>query len=133
VCRVVVGRVRPATGQGRIRRHDDRVGIGQAGRRRHPLWPIVLAGALGGAVGLSEDKVYGKDGPEGDPVAVPKFDVKDNAPLEAWIKPVAGKLLTFRTEGAGKPNDVTLVPFYKLFGERYAIYWQLGEPPRRAR
>ncbi|MCX6571259.1 MAG: glycoside hydrolase family 127 protein [Candidatus Aminicenantes bacterium] len=95
--------------------------------------PIVLAGALGGAEGLSEDKVYGKYGPEGDPVAVPKFDVKDNVPLEAWIKPVAGKPLTFRTEGAGKPNDVTLVPFYKLFGERYAIYWQLAEPPRRAR
>ncbi|MGZ5495997.1 MAG: hypothetical protein ACXWFO_04510 [Candidatus Aminicenantales bacterium] len=39
--------------------------------------------------------------------------------------------MTFRTDNAGKPNDVTLVPFYKLFGERYAIYWQLGEPPRR--
>jgi hypothetical protein len=90
--------------------------------------PIVLAGALGGAEGLSEDKVYGKDGPEGDPVAVPTFAVKDNAPLEAWIKPVAGKPLTFRTEGAGKPNDVTLVPFYKLFGERYAIYWEFPRP-----
>jgi hypothetical protein len=90
--------------------------------------PIVLAGALGGAEGLSEDKVYGKDGPEGEPVAVPTFDVKDNAPLEAWIKPVAGKPLTFRTEGAGKPNDVTLVPFYKLFGERYAIYWEFPAP-----
>jgi DUF1680 family protein len=95
--------------------------------------PIVLAGALGGAEGLSEDKVYGKYGPEGDPAAVPKFDIKDNAPLETWIKPVAGKALTFRTEGAGKPNDVTLVPFYKLFGERYAIYWQVAEPPRRGR
>jgi DUF1680 family protein len=95
--------------------------------------PIVLAGALGGAEGLSEDKVYGKYGPEGEPVAVSKFDIKDNAPLESWIKPVAGKPLTFRTEGAGKPNDVTLVPFYKLFGERYAIYWQVAEPPHRAR
>jgi hypothetical protein len=90
--------------------------------------PIVLAGTLGGAEGLTEDKVYGKYGPEGEPVAVPTFDVKDNAPLEAWIKPVAGKPLTFRTEGAGKPNDVTLVPFYKLFGERYAIYWQFPAP-----
>jgi hypothetical protein len=53
--------------------------------------------------------------------------------LEAWIKPVAGNPLTFRTVKAGKPDDVTLVPFYKLFGERYAIYWQVGEPPRRAR
>jgi hypothetical protein len=95
--------------------------------------PIVLAGALGGAEGLTEDKVYGKYGPEGEPAAVPKFDIKDNAPLEGWIKPIAGKPLTFRTEGAGKPNDVTLVPFYKLFGERYAIYWQVAEPAHRAR
>ncbi len=94
--------------------------------------PIVLAGGLGGE-GLNEDKVYGKYGPEGDPVAVPVFDVKRDAPVESWLKPVAGRPLTFRTEGAGKPNDVTLVPFYKLFGERYAIYWQVGEPPRRAR
>jgi hypothetical protein len=28
----------------------------------------------------------------------------------------------------GKPNDVTLVPFYKLFGERYAIYWEFPAP-----
>jgi DUF1680 family protein len=95
--------------------------------------PIVLAGRLGGTEGLSPDKVYGKYGPEGDPVAVPKFDVGNAAPLEAWIKPVAGNPLTFRTVKAGKPDDVTLVPFYKLFGERYAIYWQVGEPPRRAR
>ena len=93
--------------------------------------PIVLAGKLGGGEALTEDKVAGKYGPEGDPVPVPRFDFKDTAPLEDWIKPVAGQPLTFRTENAGKPNDVTLVPFYKLFGERYAIYWQLGEPPRR--
>lgn len=95
--------------------------------------PIVLAGKLGGGEALTEDKVAGKYGPEGDPVQVPRFDFKDTAPLENWIKPAAGQPLTFRTEGAGKPNDVTLVPFYKLFGERYAIYWQLGEPPRRPR
>jgi len=93
--------------------------------------PIVLAGKLGGGEALTEDKVAGKYGPEGDPVPVPRFDFKDTAPLEDWAKPVAGQPLTFRTENAGKPNDVTLVPFYKLFGERYAIYWQLGEPPRR--
>ena len=92
--------------------------------------PIVLAGKLGGGEALTADKVYGKYGPEGDPVAVPLFDVKETAPIEAWIKPVAGQALTFRTEGVGKPNDVTLVPFYRLFGERYAIYWQLGAPAR---
>jgi DUF1680 family protein len=95
--------------------------------------PIVLAGELGGAEGLTEDKVHGKYGPEGDPVAVPTFEGKNDAPLESWIKPVAGKPLTFQTVNAGQPNDVTLIPFYKLFGQRYSIYWELAKPPRRPR
>ncbi|MBP1660489.1 MAG: hypothetical protein H6P95_1681, partial [Candidatus Aminicenantes bacterium] len=95
--------------------------------------PIVLAGALGGGDKLGEDMVYGKYGPEGEPAKVPYLDVKATDPLETWIKPVAGMPMTFRTSYAGKPEDFTLVPFYKLFGERYAIYWQIGEPPRRPR
>jgi len=95
--------------------------------------PIVLAGELGGAEGLTKEKVYGPSGPEGDPVAVPTFEGKNEAPLESWIKPVAGQALTFQTVSAGKPNDVTLVPFYRLFGQRYSIYWELAKPPRRPR
>jgi len=95
--------------------------------------PIVLAGELGGGDALTEDKVSGKYGPEGDPVPVPTFEGKNDAPLADWIKPVAGKPLTFQTVGAGKPNDVTLVPFYKLFGERYSVYWELARPDRRRR
>jgi hypothetical protein len=83
--------------------------------------PIVLAGQLG-PVSLPEDKIFGPYGPEGDPIAVPKLAVKDADP-STWIKPVAGKPLTFRTEGVGVPADVTLVPFYKLFGQRYTVYW----------
>ena len=30
----------------------------------------------------------------------------------------------FRT--TGQPQDVTLVPFYRLFDERYAVYWKVG-------
>jgi DUF1680 family protein len=92
--------------------------------------PIVLAGELGGAEGLIEGKVYGKYGPEGDPAAVPTFEGKNDVPPESWIKPVAGKPLTFQTVNAGKPNDITFVPFYKLFGQRYSIYWELAKPPR---
>jgi len=95
--------------------------------------PIVLAGELGGAAALTEDKVYGKDGPEGDPVPVPTFEGKNDVPLADWIKPVAGKPLAFETVGAGKPNDVTLVPFYKLFGQRYSVYWELARPERHRR
>jgi uncharacterized protein len=84
--------------------------------------PVVLAGKLGGE-GLVKDKVFGSYGPTGDPVAVPKL-AAGNADPGAWIQPVAGTPLTFRTNGVGKPADVTLVPFYKLFGERYTIYWE---------
>jgi DUF1680 family protein len=93
--------------------------------------PLVLAGELGGAESLTADKVYGQYGPGGDPVAVPSFESKSGLPLEAWIKPVSGKPLTFQTVNAGRPNDITLVPFYELFGQRYAIYWQVDKPPRR--
>ncbi len=95
--------------------------------------PIVLAGELGGAEGLTPEKVNGPYGPKGDPVAAPAFEGKNEVPPENWIKPVAGKPLTFRTADSGRPADVTLVPFYRLFGQRYSIYWELGKPPRPTR
>jgi len=90
--------------------------------------PLVLAGELG-SEGLTEAKVYGEYGPTGSPVAVPKFVVAQDD-LNSWIKPVPGKPLTFRTVNVGKPNDVTLIPFYKLFGQRYAIYWEIQSESR---
>jgi DUF1680 family protein len=93
--------------------------------------PVVLAGELGGAEALTPDKIYGFYGPEGDSVPVPSFDGQNDVPPEKWIKPVTGKPLTFQTVNAGKPNDVTLIPFYRLFGQRYSIYWALAKPERR--
>ena len=29
------------------------------------------------------------------------------------------------TVGAGRPEDVTLSPFYRLFDQRYNVYWRL--------
>jgi hypothetical protein len=57
-------------------------------------------------------------------IEAPRFVVESENP-ESWIRPVEGKSLTFETHGVGRPSDVELVPFYKLFGERYAIYWNL--------
>ena len=36
-----------------------------------------------------------------------------------------GQPLTFRTDGVGRPQDVTLIPFYELHRQRYSVYWQL--------
>jgi hypothetical protein len=54
--------------------------------------------------------------------------------LYAWIRPVAGKSLEFRIYG--QRTDVTLVPLARLFGECYAVYWDVyrkGSPEHRRR
>jgi len=91
--------------------------------------PIVLAGELG-PVNMPDDKVFGSYEPSGDPVAVPKLAVKSADP-STWIKPVPGKPLTFRTENVGAPTDITLVPFYKLFGQRYTVYWDFTSESKK--
>ncbi|MHC4336903.1 MAG: glycoside hydrolase family 127 protein [Planctomycetota bacterium] len=89
--------------------------------------PLVMAGELG-TEGLNRKTVYAKTQGalrnykvEPGPILVADADK-----LNGWVKPVPGKALTFRTVNAGKPKDVTLIPYYKLFEQRHAIYWQIG-------
>ena len=97
--------------------------------------PLVLAGQLGGE-GLTDENTHTTENwyKFANPAKAPYFlaGVED---LDAWIKPVPGKPLTFRTEGAGQPHDVTLVPYHKLFDQRYAVYWSVfrhGSPEHQA-
>src|SRR5262245_3489046 len=88
--------------------------------------PIVLAGDLGNE-GLTRQVRYGPNAPpmgRVKPIEVPAFigEVKD---VLARVKPVAGAPLVFKTEGLGRPQDVTLLPFYKVFDSRYTVYWQV--------
>jgi len=88
--------------------------------------PIVLCGDLGDA-GIDSVMRYGPYRPELrklEAIAVPAF-VCDRDRFLSSIQPVSGKPLTFRTIGIGRPNDVTLVPFYKMFEDRYSVYWNL--------
>jgi DUF1680 family protein len=89
--------------------------------------PLVMAGELG-TEGLNRKTVYAKTQGalrnykvEPGPILVADADK-----LNDWIKPMASKALTFRTVNAGSPKDVTLIPYYKLFEQRHAIYWQIG-------
>jgi hypothetical protein len=87
--------------------------------------PLVLAGELG-TEKFSEDMQYVKgqrDQHHAPSIEVPAFVVEDKD-LDSWILPVKGRPLTFRTEGAGRPADVTLSPFYRLFDQRYSVYWR---------
>jgi uncharacterized protein len=71
--------------------------------------PILLAGDLGNAM---PDPVYGT------PVLL-----TSNHQVEDWVKPVAGKPLTFKMQGVGKPFDTELSPFYDMHRHFYSVYW----------
>ena len=89
--------------------------------------PLVLVGKLGSA-GLTPATLRAEPTkPRNIPnypleaVATPGF--KTSGGLADWIKPAATPL-EFRT--AGQAQDVDLVPFYRLFDERYAVYWKMS-------
>jgi len=63
-----------------------------------------------------------RSGPAG--IDVPDLIGIEGKNINDWLKPVAGAALTFKTEGVGKPKDVILIPFYKLFDQRYTVYWK---------
>ena len=85
--------------------------------------PLVLAGRLG-AEGLTRDLFYGEyhPAPKGEPSGAPTMTSDSKDPL-GWIEPAPGQALTFHT--VGQPRNLTLIPLYKLFGERYAVYWKV--------
>ena len=93
--------------------------------------PIVLAGRLG-SQGLTPELTYpGYDtAPKGSATSAPDIDNRSEDPL-AWIESVQGSPLTFRT--AGQSEKTALTPFYKLSGERYAVYWKVKSPRRGER
>jgi DUF1680 family protein len=90
--------------------------------------PLVLAGRLGTegltAATLRAAPTKPRTVPSYplEPVAAPAFPA-GTGDLASWIKPGAAPH-EFRT--TGQPQDVTLVPFYRLFDERYAVYWKVG-------
>lgn len=94
-------------------------------RRVAIMWgPLVLAGDLGPEPERGREEEFKRP-------LVPVF-VAAERPLDEWIQPVEGKPGVFRTVGAGrepnaagKPHEVTLVPFYQLHRRTYAAYWDI--------
>ncbi|HEV8599525.1 MAG TPA: beta-L-arabinofuranosidase domain-containing protein [Gemmatimonadales bacterium] len=91
--------------------------------------PLVLVGKLG-AEGLTPATLRAEPTKPRtvpnyklEPVAAPAFKAAGDD-LAGWIKPAGeGQPLEFRT--TGQAQDVTLVPFHRLFDERYAVYWKV--------
>ena len=84
--------------------------------------PLVLAGDLGPE---KRRGGYGNRSGQGDYAPVL---VAAEKPMTDWCKPVPGRPGAFRTDGVGRPEDVTFVPFYQLPGRTYGIYWDLLTP-----
>lgn len=85
--------------------------------------PLVLAGRLGTS-GLSKDMIYGPSGPdEKSIIPVPEIS-SAGKDATSWVEPVKDKRLAFRT--AGQSANIDLIPLYKLFNERYTVYWKVN-------
>lgn len=90
--------------------------------------PIVLAGKLGnkgiapGADIIINERTYGDV--LNDPIEVPVLSGEPST-IVASIVPTPGVPLTFTTSKIGRPNDVTLVPYYQIAHERYSMYWKI--------
>ena len=85
--------------------------------------PLVLAGRLG-AEGLKKEMFYADFSPgppRTEPSPAPVITTSPTDPV-GWLKPLSGEPLTFQT--VGQEKTVSLIPLYKLFGERYAVYWK---------
>jgi len=86
--------------------------------------PVVLAG-LFGTDNFPPEGPYGREG--GDdwkdlPLPkIPKLS-RTERPATEWIKPVAGKSLTFQMVGAGG-ESITLVPLFRSQHQRMTVYW----------
>jgi DUF1680 family protein len=85
--------------------------------------PIVLAGKLG-TNGMPNPYAENQTAfVRSRPPPVPVFVASPDSLLKhvrATDEP-----LTFRTRNLGRPDDVTLIPFYKAQHERYGVYWNL--------
>ena len=103
----------PADGDFAGRRHS-------AGR---DVWPAGSGGAAGRR-GPDEGDVL--RGVLNHTATVNRFLLPSSRPAPTiplgWLKPVAGQPLTFQT--VGQEKQISLIPLYKLFGERYAVYWK---------
>jgi DUF1680 family protein len=85
--------------------------------------PLVLAGRLGTS-GLSKDLIYGPLAPdEKKTIPVPEI-AASGTDSTAWVEPAKDVRLAFRT--VGQSENVDLIPLYKLFNERYTVYWKVG-------
>jgi DUF1680 family protein len=89
--------------------------------------PIVLAGRLG-REGLTPENLRAeptkvREVPQykSEPVPAPTIRAASAEP-STWLRPVAGRPLEYETVGQARP--LRFEPLYRIFDERYAVYWK---------
>ena len=87
--------------------------------------PIVLAGELGSDNLPNLYLVKQTDLSRSPAPEVPVLVAENAASALTHIRSTPSGPLAFRTEGLGRPGDVSLIPFYKLHHQRYSVYWRL--------
>jgi uncharacterized protein len=91
--------------------------------------PIVLAGELG-RKGMETISDVAKDQGElstlADP-AVPSLATSDSTEILSHIRSVPDQPLTFVTNGMIPPQNITLIPLFRLNHQRYTVYWNTPE------
>lgn len=87
--------------------------------------PLVLAGQLS-SEGLTSENTHTSDNwyrfPQAQIATAPPLTVVSDD-INDWLKPVADKPLTFKT--VGQAEEIILVPYHKLFNQKYIIYWNV--------
>jgi hypothetical protein len=91
-------------------------------RRTAIMWgPLVMAGDLGA------EPVRGRGAPPAPAVDMPVLVTGSRNPSD-WLKPIADRPGSFRSDGVGKDKDVELTPFYRLHHRTYAAYFDIYTP-----
>lgn len=88
--------------------------------------PLVLAGEMGTESFTKDMQFVPNQRQQHSAASIeePCLVLGDKA-IDEWLKPVEGKPFTWRTQGVGRPTDFTLVPWNRLFDQRYNVYWYL--------
>ncbi|MBN1806698.1 MAG: glycoside hydrolase family 127 protein [Sedimentisphaerales bacterium] len=91
--------------------------------------PMVLAGQLG-HLDIPKGLIYTTKNwfvfPKEHIAEAPVIVTTQRNPA-SWLKPVEGKPLMFRTVGVGRPDDVVMVPYHRLWNQKYTVYWRLTD------
>jgi DUF1680 family protein len=89
--------------------------------------PMVLVGDLG-TQGLENVKRYGPSAPQMGRVKTPVIPSFVGSAADVTKKIDEDGRMRFKTKGLAQPNDVTLVPLYRIVDQRYNVYWNLLTP-----